>query len=498
MLEHNSYIYSERQHADMILNSEQLPNINRTFGGGTSWLDYETTSPRGATDMSTISPRNLKPKERPVSSKSMTSLSTNLYLDSNDPSSAYAPSPLYHNPNSTEDQHQSQRLDRFSGSLTSDGINNRGSSHVFGHHSNSSGNVFLSPPSQYDYSDEFSPHIASGGGSNNLNNVLSSSPLWYQNLSTREGLGSGEELSPYDLSPRQTNSQWSSFPQNQCTDHSMSNIGLYSNIEGINDDTTLELAQRVLQYPISNDGSHSNLGGSVRAQENGMRGGSNQHEICGSDNRQQHGNVHQSANTNSHPNQSHSWKEVENQLMTNNKCITIPGGGTLQALHPMAPGQRSVSRTSIYSNNSSTSDRGSPSMAMLSHFDPTNPSLPVQVSVSGANQGHFPQSMDSMVGVDNDRSSLDLASNTEEQRGSDSFPGISNQFGTNGVRGSRIVNPNLAHNMDELEIISSVSSESNPLSTDQNAASNLSEIQVSNSCDGSKKQENTKKKGSTD
>ena len=48
----------------MILNSEQLPNINRTFGGGTSWLDYETTSPRGATDVNNLSPRNIKPKER--------------------------------------------------------------------------------------------------------------------------------------------------------------------------------------------------------------------------------------------------------------------------------------------------------------------------------------------------------------------------------------------------------------------------------------------------
>ena len=93
----------------MILNSEQLPNINRAFGGGTSWLDYETASPRGATDVNNLSPRNLKPKERPVSSKSMSSLSTNPYLDSNDPNVAYVPSPLYHNPNSADDHHLSQR-----------------------------------------------------------------------------------------------------------------------------------------------------------------------------------------------------------------------------------------------------------------------------------------------------------------------------------------------------------------------------------------------------
>ena len=482
----------------MILNFEQLPNINRTFGGGTSWLDYETASPRGATDMNNLSPRNIKPKERPVSSKSMSSLSTNPYLDSNDPNVAYVPSPLYHNPNSTDDQHLSQRLDRFSGSITNDVMSNRGSSHIFGHHSNSSGNIFLSPPSQYDYSDEFSPAVGGGGGNSSMNNVLSSSPIWYQTSSNREGLGSGEELSPYDLSPRQTNSQWSSFSQNQCTDPSLANIGLYSNIEGINDDTSLELAHRVLQYPISNDVTHSNSGGDSRAQENGISGSGNQHDACGAENRQQHSNIQQSANINSHNHHSHAWKEVENQLMTNNKCISIPGGGTLQALHPMAPGQRSVSRTSIYSNNSSTSDRGSPSMAMLSHFDPTNPSLPVQVSVCAGNQGNFSHTTDSIVGVDNERSLIDSACSNEAQRSAESFQGMSSQFGTNGMRGSRVVNPTLANNMDELEIISSVSSESNPLSTDQNVVSNLSEIQVSNSCDGPKKPENNKRKESTD
>ena len=491
-------MYSERQHADMILNSEQLPNINRTFGGGTSWLDYETASPRGATDMNNLSPRNIKPKERPVSSKSMSSLSTNPYLDSNDPNVAYVPSPLFHNPNSADDQHLSQRLDRFSSSIPNDGMNNRGSSHIFGHHSNSSGNIFLSPPSQYDYSDEFSPNVGGAGGNSNMNNVLPSSPLWYQTQSNREGLGSGEELSPYDLSPRQTNSQWSSFSQSQCTDHSLANIGLYSNIEGINDDTSLELAQRVLQYPISNDVTQSNSGGGSRAEENGMSGSNNQHETCGVENRLQHNNIHQSANINSHNHHSHAWKEVENQLMTNNKCISIPGGGTLQALHPMAPSQRSVSRTSIYSNNSSTSDRGSPSMAMLSHFEPTNPSLPVQVSLCVGNQGNFSHSTDSIGGVDNERSLIDSSSSNEAQRSAESYQGMTNQFGTNAMRGSRVVNPTLANNMDELEIISSVSSESTPLSTDQNVTSNLSEIQVSNSCDGSKKQENNKRKESTD
>ena len=166
------FISSERQHADMILNSEQLPNINRTFGGGASWLDYETTSPRGTADIGTISPRNLKQKERPNSSKTMSSLSANLFLDSNDPNTAYASSPLY--PSSTEDH--SQRLDRFSGTITNDGMSRGNNHHVFGHHSIATpGNVFLSQPSQYDYSDEFSQHI--GGGSNSMNNALSSSPI---------------------------------------------------------------------------------------------------------------------------------------------------------------------------------------------------------------------------------------------------------------------------------------------------------------------------------
>ena len=493
----NLYITSERQHADMILNAEQLPNINRTFGAGASWLEYETTSSRGTSDIGTLSPRNLKPKERPISSKAMTPLSASLFLDSNDPNAAYASSSLYNNPHSAEDQHQSQRLDRFSGSLSNDGMSNRGTSHAFGPHSGSAGNVFLSPTSQYDYSDEFIPHISGGGGTSTMNNALSSSPIWYQNLSSREGLGSGEELSPYDLSPRQTNSQWTSFSHNQCTDHPLTNIGLYSNIEAINDDTSLELAQRVLQYPISNDGSHSNSG-SARVQENGISGGSIQHENCASENRLQHGTSHQSAHMDSNPHQSHAWKEVENQLMTNNKCINIPGGGTLQALHPMAPGQRSVSRTSIYSNNSSTSDRGSPSMAMLSNFDPTNPSMPVQVNVSAGNHAGFSQGISSNRELDNERASLEPVGNSRVQPSSESFQGMSLQFGTNGVRSTRAVNPTLTHNMDELEIISTVSSESNPLSTDQNIASNISELQVSNLGDGAKKTEHIKRTESTD
>ena len=475
----------------MILNSEQLPNINRTFGGGASWLDYETTSPRGTADIGTISPRNLKQKERPNSSKTMSSLSANLFLDSNDPNTAYASSPLY--PSSTEDH--SQRLDRFSGTITNDGMSRGNNHHVFGHHSIATpGNVFLSQPSQYDYSDEFSQHI--GGGSNSMNNALSSSPIWYQSLSSREGLGSGEELSPYDLSPRQTNSHWSTFSQNQCTDHTLTNIGLYSNVEGINDDTTLELAQRVLQYPISNDSSQTNSGGGGRVQENGVTGGSNHLEIGASEHRLQHGSSQQSANIAFQSHQSHAWKEVEGQLVTNNKCITIPGGGTLQALHPVAPGQRSVSRTSIYSNNSSTSDRGSPSMAMLSNFDPTNPSIPIQVS--GVNPGNFPQRVDSVGGSSNERPCLESVSSNGGQRSIESLQGMSHQFGANGARGTRVVNPTLAHNMDELEIISSVSSESNPLSTDQNISANLSEIRVSNVCDGGKNSVNKNRKPSTD
>ena len=70
--------------------------------------------------------------------------------------------------------------------------------------------------------------------------------------------------------------------------------------------------------------------------------------------------------------------------------------------------------------------------------------------------------------------------------------------GANGARGTRVVNPTLAHNMDELEIISSVSSESNPLSTDQNISANLSEIRVSNVCDGGKNSVNKNRKPSTD
>ena len=135
-------------------------------------------------------------------------------------------------------------------------------------------------------------------------------------------------------------------------------------------------------------------------------------------------------------------------------------------------------------------------MAMLSNFDPTNPSIPIQVS--GVNPGNFPQRVDSVGGSSNERPCLESVSSNGGQRSIESLQGMSHQFGANGARGTRVVNPTLAHNMDELEIISSVSSESNPLSTDQNISANLSEIRVSNVCDGGKNSVNKNRKPSTD
>ena len=475
----------------MILNSEQLPHINRTFAGGASWLDYETTSPRAAADIATISPRSHKTKDRSISAKSMTPLSTNIFVDSSEPH-PYPPSSVCHHSNLIEDHHHHHRSDRFP--VSNDGMNIRGgSNNLFGNPHSASGNVFLSQHSHYDYPDEFSPNV---GAAPSMNNPLSSSPIWYQSLSSREGLGSGEELSPYDLSPRQHNTHWSSFSQNQCTDHPLSSIGLYQNVEGINDDSTLELAQRVLQYPISNETSQNQCLSAIRGHENGVGGGNTNHEEYLQELRQPHHN-RQSNNLQPVSHQSHSWKEVENQLTTNNKCISIPGGGTLQALHPMQPGQRSLSRTSIYSNNSSTSDRGSPSMAMLSNIDPTNPTIPVQVNIGGGVAGSFPQGTVSVVGENHENSSLEPIHNSDVQRSLETLQSGSHHFGSNVVRG-RLVNPTLTHNMDELEIVSSVSSESTPLSTEQNISSNLSETHVSNVYDGVKHSLNVNRKPSTD
>ena len=46
-------------------------------------------------------------------------------------------------------------------------------------------------------------------------------------------------------------------------------------------------------------------------------------------------------------------------------------------------------------------------MAMLSNFDPTNPSMPVQVNVSSGNHGGFSQGIGSNRELDNERASLE-------------------------------------------------------------------------------------------
>lgn len=463
----------------MILNCEQLPHINRTFAGGASWLDYETPSSRGGTDVGATSPKHTKSKDRTISVKAMPPLSTNFLLDSTDPHS-YPSGSLYHDPNSVEDHHH-QRFDRFSS--TTDGMNIRGSSHHYGQHSTSA-NVFLSQQQHYDYPDEFSPSVGGGG----MNNVLSSSPVWYQSVS-REGLGNSEELSPYDLSPNQANTHWSSISQNQSADQPLNTIGLYQTVDGISDDSTLELAQRVLQYPISSEVAQQH-GGAGTSHENGGGSGNSHQDVYIQDHRQQHN--HQTSNIHSLP-QSHSWKEVEAQLMSN-KCISIPGGGTLQSLHPMQPGQRSLSRTSIYSNNSSTSDRGSPSMVMLSNFDPANPTIPVQVNTSAGAVGTFTPAVASTGASNVDSSSPETISSIGMQRSLEAAPGGIRNYGNNGPRG-RLVNPSLTHNMDELEI---VSSESTPLSRELHISTNLSETHVSLVSQGDTPQMNVKRKQSTD
>ena len=135
-------------------------------------------------------------------------------------------------------------------------------------------------------------------------------------------------------------------------------------------------------------------------------------------------------------------------------------------------------------------------MAMLSNCDPTNPSIPIHVS--GGNTGTFSQTVDSAGASSNERSILESVSNNGVQRSMESLQGISYQFGTNRERVTRVANPTLAHNMDELEIISSVSSESNPLSTEQNISANLSEIRVSSVCEGGKNSGNKGRKSSKD
>ena len=465
----------------MILNCEQLPHINRAFSGGASWIDYETSAPRGGTEVGTTSPKNPKSKERTISVKPRQPLSTNFIIDSTDPHT-YSSGSLYHDPNSAEDHHH-QRFDRFSS--TTDGMNIRGSSHHYGQHSTSS-NVFLSQHQHYDYQDEFPPSVSGGGG---MNNVLSSSPVWYQSV-PREGLGNSEELSPYDLSPGQGSTNWSSISQNQSTEQPINSIGLYQTIDGISDDSTLELAQRVLQYPISNEGSQQHSGAG-NGHENGGGSGNSHPDVYIQDHRQQQ----QASNIHS-LHQSHAWKEVEAQLMSN-KCISIPGGGTLQSLHPMQPGQRSLSRTSIYSNNSSTSDRGSPSMVMLSNFDPANPSIPVQVNTSGGATATIPPTVVSIGASNFESSSPETTVRVGVQRSMEAVQCATRNYGNNGPRG-RLVNPSLTHNMHELEIVSSVSSESTPLPRELHISSNLSETNVSHVSQDDKPIMNVKRKQSTD
>ena len=476
----------------MILNSEQLPHINnRAFGAGGSWLDYENTSPRGGADASTISPRSHKSKDRTPLAKSMTPVSTNTFLDSTD-HPIYPPGSLYHNPNSVEDHHQ-QRLDRFQ--VTNDGMcSNRGSSQVFGQHS-ASGNVFLSQHLQYENPSEFSSSI---GGSGGVNNTLASSPIWYQSVS-REGLVGTEELSPYDLSPRQSIAHWPSFPQNQCTDPPLASTGMYQGVEGVTDDSSLEIAQRVLQYPISNEGSQQHCSAQDgRSHENGVDNEINRHDLYFPDHRVQQMHSQQASNHLHTISNSSSWKDVESQLMSNNKCISIPGGGILQALHPMQPEQRSVSRTSIYSNNSSTSDQGSPSMAVLSNVDPTNPSIPIQVDVSGGVAGGVTtHGIVSIEGSNNDYSSMESISSPGIDRALDSIQPHTRNLGRGGNQG-RLVHPSLAHNMDELEIVSTISSESTLLSTEPNNSPTLSQNHISNLRESGKSSGNINRKTSTD
>ena len=136
-------------------------------------------------------------------------------------------------------------------------------------------------------------------------------------------------------------------------------------------------------------------------------------------------------------------------------------------------------------------------MAMLSNIDPTNPTIPVQVNISSGVAGSFPQATTSVGREAHENSSLEQMNNSDGQRSLETLQGGSHHFGSNVIRG-RLVNPTLTHNMDELEIVSSVSSESTPLSTEQNISSNLSDTHVSNVYDGIKQSLNINRKPSTD
>ena len=126
----------------MILNSEQLPHINRTFPSSTSWLDYETPSLHAAAGVGTTSPKNTKSKDRAMSGKSIPPLSTNLLIHSNDPHTYSPADSLYHDPSLAEEHQHHQRFERF-GSIN-DGMLSRGVGHSYGQNSTPS-NIFVHP-----------------------------------------------------------------------------------------------------------------------------------------------------------------------------------------------------------------------------------------------------------------------------------------------------------------------------------------------------------------
>ena len=460
-------IHSERQQPEMILNSEQLPHINRTFPSSTSWLDYEAPSSHVAAGVGTTSPKNTKSKDRPMSGKSIPPLSTNLLMHSNDPHTYSPADSLYHDPSLVEDQQHHQRFERF-GSIN-DGMLTRGVGHSYVQNTTPS-NIFGSQPPQYDYPDEFT---VSGGG--RLNTELTASPAWYQST-PRDGIGNSDELSPYDLSPSQPGNHWSSISHNHIIEQPPTNAGLYHTVDSVGDDSTLELAQRVL-YPMSSEISQPHLGGTgaENVLGNGSGNGNVRSELYNQDHRHQQN--HHLPHILPVP-QAHSWKEMEAQLMSS-KCISVPGGSTLQQLHPMQSSQRSLSRTSIYSNNSSTSDRGSPSMIVLSNFDPVNPSTAVQVNNTAGVAGSLPSTEIFTGGLNTlVTSSSGTIGNIAAQRSLEVSVEGRRNFGNSGAKPKQ-GNSSISKNMDELEIVSSASPEPVSISRGGHTSSSMSETNVS-------------------
>ena len=99
---------------------------------------------------------------------------------------------------------------------------------------------------------------------------------------------------------------------------------MYPTLEGINEDPTLEIAQRVLQYPISNDGrSVQHYPGDIRSQDSGTLDRNIGQEVYQQDPREDH-QPHEPVNN--HTNQdsfaSNNFFIIEHELLFRRFSIT--------------------------------------------------------------------------------------------------------------------------------------------------------------------------------